>query len=395
MSNSMGRSGIVTRRYKSGSIVYFEGDKSEYIYILKSGRVVLSYLKPETGEEVKEEMRPGEFFGVKSALGKYPREETAQTIGDTIVLVLTLADFEQLVLGNVQVVKKMLRVFSNQLRRIGKAVREVLGETDTVNPQVELYKLGDYYYKNGKYDQALYAFKKYMSYYPDEKYASHCMKHIEEIESGRAGSSSSLSIESESDFGVADDSGFSFDEPASESFDSGESLDFDDEASLGTQSSVPNEMGDFLDDDGFGDFLDEDIDSIYSEASKSINELYNDSIEAYTAGDYNSAVDLFQKITEMTPNNPTEQDYYEKSFIYLAKGNIQLKKAKDAMTMLFSFVKKFPRSNNLKECLLEVGKIYKMAANNEKALAYFKKVAEMPPKDKFSQEAIESLNQIR
>ncbi len=87
---------------------------------------MLHYVRPETGEEIKEYIKQGEFFGVKSALGRYPREETAQIIGDTTLLALTIADFEQLVIGNIAVVKKMLRVFSNQLRRIGRAVREVL-----------------------------------------------------------------------------------------------------------------------------------------------------------------------------------------------------------------------------------------------------------------------------
>ena len=137
------QSGITTRTYKSGSIIYFENDKSEYIYILKSGRVLLTYTKIDTGEEIKEDVRQGEFFGVKSALGKYPREETAQTIGETHVLVLTLADFERLILKNVNVVRKMLRVFSNQLRRIGKTVRTVLGESDSVAPDVELFRIGE------------------------------------------------------------------------------------------------------------------------------------------------------------------------------------------------------------------------------------------------------------
>src|SRR5271157_2824716 len=107
MSNgaASGPSGVITRSYKSGSIIYFEGDKSEYIYILKSGKVVLTSLKLDTGEEVKEEVRQGEFFGVKSSLGKYPREETAQTMGNTQVLVLTPADFERLVLNNSNVVR--------------------------------------------------------------------------------------------------------------------------------------------------------------------------------------------------------------------------------------------------------------------------------------------------
>jgi len=43
------QSSIIPRSYKSGSIIYFENDKSEYIYILKSGRVILTYTKIDTG----------------------------------------------------------------------------------------------------------------------------------------------------------------------------------------------------------------------------------------------------------------------------------------------------------------------------------------------------------
>ena len=70
-SSSSPQSGIITRRYKSGSIIYFEGDKSESIYILKQGRVILTSKKVEKGEmvETKDIIKPGEFFGVKSSLG--------------------------------------------------------------------------------------------------------------------------------------------------------------------------------------------------------------------------------------------------------------------------------------------------------------------------------------
>ncbi len=185
-SGSPKTSGIITRVYKSGSIIYFAGDRSENIYILKSGHVVLTSTKLDTGAEVKEEVRKGEFFGVKSALGKYPREETAQTVGETVVLIMGLADFERLILRNVDVVRKMLRVFSNQLRRIGKMVRSVLGEGENLNPDVELFRIGEHYYKAGVFQQSQYAFKKYMEYYPDGEYASVAMERIRAIDSGIA-----------------------------------------------------------------------------------------------------------------------------------------------------------------------------------------------------------------
>ena len=73
--------GPIIRSYKAGSIVYFEKDKADDIYVLQNGRIILSYTSIDTKVEIKEDVKLGEFFGVKSSLGRYPREETAQVVG--------------------------------------------------------------------------------------------------------------------------------------------------------------------------------------------------------------------------------------------------------------------------------------------------------------------------
>ncbi|MCL1865440.1 MAG: cyclic nucleotide-binding domain-containing protein [Spirochaetes bacterium] len=253
------QSSIITRSYKSGSIIYFENDKSEYIYILKSGRVILTYTKIDTGEEIKEEVRQGEFFGVKSALGKYPREETAQTIGDTVILLLTMADFERMILRNVNVVKKMLRVFSNQLRKLNKTVRTVLGESDNIHPDVELFRIGEHYYKAGDYNKATYAFKKYMEYYPNTDYSKLAMDRIKDISLGGVSSDKQKKTSSDnilSDFTTDNDS-FNFDETLASDKDTKHDFSFDTNFD-NNNSNTYNEMDNFLSDgdkiDDFNDF---------------------------------------------------------------------------------------------------------------------------------------------
>ena len=81
--------------YKANSIVYFKGDLNENIYILKSGKLLLKSNDIETGQETKELIQTGEFFGVKSAMGKYPREETAIVLQDSSMLVFTVPEFEE------------------------------------------------------------------------------------------------------------------------------------------------------------------------------------------------------------------------------------------------------------------------------------------------------------
>ncbi|MBN1686451.1 MAG: tetratricopeptide repeat protein [Spirochaetales bacterium] len=168
--------------YKANSIVYFKGDINERIYVLKSGKVVLKYNDIETGQELQDVIQTGEFFGVKSSLGKYPREETAVVLQDSAMVTFSVPEFEQVAMANTRIIVKMLKVFSTQLRRIHKQVSNLISTGEQVNPETGLYSIGEYYMKCRKYNQALYAFRRYLTYYPSGRHASEAAESIQVAE---------------------------------------------------------------------------------------------------------------------------------------------------------------------------------------------------------------------
>ncbi|MGL4370911.1 MAG: cyclic nucleotide-binding domain-containing protein [Spirochaetota bacterium] len=394
--------GVVTRSYKAGSVVYFEGDKSEYIYILKSGRILLTYIRPETGEEIKEDIKQGEFFGVKSSLGKYPREETAQTLSDTIVLQLRLDDFERIVLGNVQVVKKMLRVFSNQLRRVGRAQREVLGETNTVNPSAELFKIGEYYFRNGRADQALYAYKKYLEYYPNTQFSQTCMQRVNDIKSGNFTAApeeeiplSAPAAPSSAMSGFDADAGSGFDDssnsfaPASDG--PGDMVDFDIDGSsspsAGMHTELSSEMDDFLNGSGDGFSL--------PTAAPTIRDIMNNAKAAMSSGDFASAAEtLSGVIDDASPSDPAERDLWEEAHFQLGAAYYGMGKLKEAMNEFSMFMKNYPQSKYVKNTLVYTGYVFEKAGAKDKAVPYYKKAATMPPKDDMTAAAMSRLKAL-
>ncbi len=113
-------------QYTKGSIPYFAGDQDDRVFILQKGIVILTSVDIETGNSVTDQVKPGEFFGVKSALGHFPREETVTVLSEASVVVLTVVEFEKLFSGNKQLIMKMLRVFSNQLRQIHRKIGTIL-----------------------------------------------------------------------------------------------------------------------------------------------------------------------------------------------------------------------------------------------------------------------------
>jgi TolA-binding protein len=404
--------GIITRTYKPGSIIYFAGDKSENIYILKSGRVILTSTKLDTGTEVKEDVRMGEFFGVKSSLGKYPREETAQTVGETVVLIFNLAEFERLILRNVDVVRKMLRVFSNQLRRIGKMVRSVLGEGDILNPDIELFRIGEYYYSAGIFQQAQYAYKKYMEYYPDGEHASLAMKRIKAIDSGEAMpgdtgfdldspvAASPVSVDTGDTGGSGDELGdFSMDEGGGGGDDL---IDFDGASdsndffgdSGDSSGSLSTEMDDFLSDssepDEFDDFLTET-----DEGQKGgLAAMYDEANGSFSAGNYEEAMDLYSSIINSPEQGSDDDRVIENATFEHAVCQMKLRKQKDAIGAFSGFIRKYPKSGNMKRALYNIGTIFESAQQKDKAVAYYKKVASLQPADDVSREAEEKLQKI-
>jgi CRP-like cAMP-binding protein len=172
--------------YRSSSVIYFQGDAADKIYILQGGKVSLNYQDIENGQDLHDLVQPGEFFGVKSALGRYPREENALVLQDTAVIAFSVPEFEQLAMTNIRIVMKMLKVFSNQLRRIHKQVSSLMDKEEQQSPEIGLFQVGEYYLKNRQYAQAKYVFGRYLTYYPAGKMAAQSAKYLETSENSLA-----------------------------------------------------------------------------------------------------------------------------------------------------------------------------------------------------------------
>lgn len=152
--------------YTKGSIIYFSGDKDERIFILQKGFIVLTSTEAETGQTVTEYVKEGEFFGVKSALGRFPRDETATVAVDSSVISMSVPEFEQLFSSNKQVIMKMLKVFSKQLRSVHKKIESILGNGATVNLETGMISIAQSFYNDEQYRSCCDVCLKFLTLYP-------------------------------------------------------------------------------------------------------------------------------------------------------------------------------------------------------------------------------------
>ena len=169
-------------QYKPNAIIYFSGDRASHVFVLKSGRVQLRRPDVETGLEMREHVDTGEFFGVKSALGNVPHEESAIVTAPSTALVLSLAEFEQYVIHSSAFTLRMLKVFSNQLRHSHRRAQELMSpEHREYDAEEGLYSNALYYAGRGLTEKAGYILRRYLEYYPQGRFRDEVAGNIERL----------------------------------------------------------------------------------------------------------------------------------------------------------------------------------------------------------------------
>ena len=141
-----------TIQFTQGSIIFFEGAKDSNIYILQSGSVALKSRDLETGVIVSEQVRIGEFFGVKSALAHMPSLVTASVLVNSVVVAMSVLEFEKLFSSKQAITEKMLRVFSKSLRDIHRKTESFLKSGFVaVSPEVGMLSVAQAFYNDEHY----------------------------------------------------------------------------------------------------------------------------------------------------------------------------------------------------------------------------------------------------
>ena len=319
-------------QYRTGSLIYFQGDAADKIFILQKGAINLVYQDMETGQDVHDLVQPGEFFGVKSALGRFPREENAIALADTSIMAFTVPEFEAFAMANTRIIMKMLKVFSNQMRRIHKQVSSLM-EKEEVNPDMGLYNMGEYYLKNKRFTQAKYVFSRYLTYYPSGKNAVQAAKNMETAENSIVR------------FGDGKGPGVSLSGGAPVS-------------STPAASAAPNVS--------FGGAAPQQELSVTAKA-------YYDAVSLISQEKYQQAYLEFKKIAD-TGDDP---EWTARSTYEVGRCLFFLNKFDDVIKYYTMMLTKYPRHPDLRDAMFYIGQAYEKNGSKDQAVAFYKKVLSM------------------
>ena len=157
-------------QYSANSVIYFSGDFDARVFLLHSGHVALNSVDIETRAQITEYIKTGEFFGVKSALGNYPREESAMVLSDSLVYTFSVAEFETFAQNNPRIIIQMLKVFSRQLRNVHRQLESLMDSKQETNNEDGLFTVVTAFYKSQHYQAAAQVATRYKALYPSGKH---------------------------------------------------------------------------------------------------------------------------------------------------------------------------------------------------------------------------------
>jgi TolA-binding protein len=343
----------VIKNYKDQSIIYFEHDRSDEVYVLRSGRVILTYTPIDSKNEVKEDVRVGEFFGVKSAIGRFPREETAQVVGSASVLSFKLPDFEAFVSERTHLIIKMMKVFSNNLRQYHSKVREQLGQQgDAKSPAFELMNVAEVFYKNGQLEHAIYGFEKYLSHYPKGAYSARAQELLNLAK-----------------------------------------------RSAQYPTNMPEITYEFEKKSVQPGSLQSEIETVRTQGSEAPTEspesLLKQAKSNFSLGDYHGAIPKLKAILAQPSYSEAEKQVVEEATLMLGNAQKNSKDSDGAFVTFSNFIKNYPRSEKVKEVMFSLGEVAESKNEVAKAIAIFSKVASMSSQDDLTQKAKQKIEALK
>lgn len=115
----------VTRTYPKNTILISEGDQSDSLYVILSGKVKV-YVSDEEGKEVILSIQgPGEYFGELALVDAAPRSASVMTLESAQLCVISKGDFERCLLENPGIAIQLIRSLAQRVRSLTETVKNL------------------------------------------------------------------------------------------------------------------------------------------------------------------------------------------------------------------------------------------------------------------------------
>lgn len=112
-------------KYQKGEHIYFDGDQSEYLYIVHIGRVKIYNIFESGKEQLLRILEPGEFMGELALFSNKVLDNYAEALENTEICAIHQSDMQTLMKTHPAISLKILSEFSTRLQEVEDLVGQL------------------------------------------------------------------------------------------------------------------------------------------------------------------------------------------------------------------------------------------------------------------------------
>ena len=116
----------ISRQYKKGQIIFFEGEPGEAVYFVKEGKIKIYKADDEGREYILHIFGPGNIFAETVLFGSDPYPANAEAVEDSVIGLIKNRDLEELLKKNTDIAFKIIKVLSKRLRESQENIKNLV-----------------------------------------------------------------------------------------------------------------------------------------------------------------------------------------------------------------------------------------------------------------------------
>lgn len=116
---------VITRKYKKGQIIFFDGDTADRLYIVNTGKIKVFKYTREGKEQILYILSEGEFIGDLNLLKRGKFEFNAEALEDTAICTLSKEDFDDIITKHPQITLRILEDVHDRLVSLENLVQSL------------------------------------------------------------------------------------------------------------------------------------------------------------------------------------------------------------------------------------------------------------------------------
>jgi CRP/FNR family transcriptional regulator/CRP/FNR family cyclic AMP-dependent transcriptional regulator len=113
------------KKYRKNKVIFFEDEFGDVFFLIISGKIKVTKISLDGHEIILSILKEGDFFGEMSLLDNEPRSATAIALDDSELIVLKQENFLTILYENKILLRKLLSVLSQRLRKADKKIADL------------------------------------------------------------------------------------------------------------------------------------------------------------------------------------------------------------------------------------------------------------------------------